>query len=267
MRFSSTATFTFSLMLCLARSEDHHKRAPSGFTGVRGKKSIVEDPKGAIFFEDESDDEDGGGRGEGQQVAIPEVPYQFADRPDGDVSKRAPSMGFVGMRGKKPWAMDPRFYEEDRMPKRAPNGFFGMRGKKDDDADLSYDMEKRVHSGFFGMRGKKDEDPSEPYSFYMSEKRAPSMGFVGMRGRKSYDDTADEFEKRAPSGFFGMRGKKQWGQFALRGKKIPYQFRGKFVGVRGKKTMSNNGNFETEPNYNSDMNTLLMQLLEDEDLH
>lgn len=130
--------------------------------------------------------------------------------------------------------------------------------------DMAYDLEKRIHSGFFGMRGKKENFQQEP-SFYMSEKRAPSMGFVGMRGRKSYDETLDEFEKRAPSGFFGMRGKKQWGQFALRGKKIPYQFRGKFVGVRGKKTMFDGGNVETE-NYNSDINRLLMQLLEDENL-
>lgn len=136
MRFSPTATFTFSLILCLARSEDHHKRAPSGFTGVRGKKSISEDTKNAVFFEEDGEDEEGN-MVDHRQMAVPAVPLQFSGL-GGDVFKRAPSMGFVGMRGKKPWELDSRFYGDDneRLPKRAPNGFFGMRGKKDDDSGL-----------------------------------------------------------------------------------------------------------------------------------
>lgn len=242
MRISSTATFTFSLILCLARSEDHHKRAPSGFTGVRGKKSIVENAKNAIFFEEDSDEDDAN-KVATNQAPLPVASLQYPSGLVGDIDKRAPSMGFVGMRGKKPWSLDPRFYVEDseRLPKRAPNGFFGMRGKKGDDSDSVYDMEKRMSSGFFGMRGKKDDDLAEA-SLYMSGKRAPSMGFVGMRG------------------------KKRWGPFELRGKKIPYQFRGKFVGVRGKKTSYDSGNVETEPYLDSDMNRLLMQLLEDEEM-
>jgi hypothetical protein len=80
------------------------------------------------------------------------------------------------------------------------------------------------------------------------------MGFVGMRGKKEYDELMEE--KRAPSGFFGMRGKKmprQSGFFGMRGKKYPYEFRGKFVGVRGKKASDNP---ESDYYNNVDLNTL-----------
>lgn len=87
------------------------KRAPLGFTGVRGKKSINESPYIDTAFEDTS------------------RPSTLIDD-NVDIEKRAPS-GFMGMRGKKPY--------EEYMPldysmmyyKRAPSGFFGMRGKKD----------------------------------------------------------------------------------------------------------------------------------------
>ncbi|RZB89870.1 hypothetical protein BDFB_012230 [Asbolus verrucosus] len=104
------------------------------------------------------------------------------------------------------------------------------------------------------MRGKKEYDGlSNEYEGYF-DKRAP-MGFVGMRGKKEYDEMMED--KRAPSGFFGMRGKKmprQSGFFGMRGKKYPYEFRGKFVGVRGKKL----SNEVTGPDYynNLDLNTL-----------
>lgn len=82
--------------------------------------------------------------------------------------KKAPQMGFMGMRGKKEDMAD--FWEDD---KRAPaSGFFGMRGKK------------APASGFFGMRGKKG--PSSGF-FGTRGKKGPS-GFLGMRGKK------DDFE-------------------------------------------------------------------------
>ncbi|KAL3272660.1 hypothetical protein HHI36_014125 [Cryptolaemus montrouzieri] len=264
MRVSLTIVFTSTLILCLhlARSEDHHKRVPSGFTGVRGKKSITENSKTSPFYEDDADDESGGNGGS-PQVPIPATGPHFASGIDGELMKRAPSMGFVGMRGKKPWDERDVFdeFDYDSLSKRAPNGFFGMRGKKGDELDsLLYDLEKRMNSGFFGMRGKKEFDFFDTPA-YMSEKRAPSMGFVGMRGRKNYDDSLTDFGKRAPSGFFGMRGKKQWPLFALRGKKIPYQFRSKFVGVRGKKSMFNDDSiFEKESNHDLNMDQLMQRL-------
>lgn len=122
-----------------------------------------------------------------------------------------------------------------------------------------------------GMRGKKDYDIDE------MDKRAPS-GFFGMRGKKNYEVVFDETKRAAPpSGFFGMRGKKQTarsGFFGMRGKKYPYEFRGKFVGVRGKKMSNdvidgdiddNNNNMEedvTRLGQQLDLNQLMLLLTE-----
>lgn len=98
--------------------------------------------------------------------------------------KRAPSQGFMGMRGKK-------FYEDENQNfndfKRAPAaGFFGMRGKKWSDFDDSQsDQLKRAPMGFQGMRGKKDvSDVLSGNLDGIDEKRAPAPGFFGMRGKK-----------------------------------------------------------------------------------
>lgn len=89
--------------------------------------------------------------------------------------KRAPPLGFTGVRGKKSVNESPytdASSEESQatmalddglgMDKRAPSGFFGMRGKKpyEEFAPLDYPMfyYKRAPSGFFGMRGKKEAD-------------------------------------------------------------------------------------------------------------
>lgn len=76
-------------------------------------------------------------------------PNRQTDSDGGGGSKRAPSAGFFGMRGK-------RFnYNDDVLEKRAPsNGFFGMRGKKwvDDLDEFDLGEEKRAPSvGFHGI--------------------------------------------------------------------------------------------------------------------
>nr|QQN72885.1 tachykinin-related peptide precursor variant 2 [Lygus hesperus] len=124
--------------------------------------------------------------------------------PDIEEFKRAPAMGFQGMRGKKDDGLatlsDADFDIEEF--KRAPvMGFQGMRGKK------------APQMGFSAMRGKKED-----YGFWAGEEDHP--GFYDPRGKK------------APSGFFGMRGKKVPSAFfGMRGKKGPSGF----MGVRGKK--------------------------------
>lgn len=83
-----------------------------------------------------------------------------------------------------------------------------------------------------GLRDKKDVS-----SLMSDEKRAPNSGFFGMRGKKAplvntqliFCDFAGLIPKKIifsqqSTGFFGTRGKKG-----------PFEFRGKFVGVRGKK--------------------------------
>ncbi|GLV34461.1 Tachykinin [Carabus blaptoides fortunei] len=202
IRTMSKARLVFPVlvaMLGVTLASDSARRVPSGFQGVRGKKSIQDTYPGDNVIADA-----------GADVTL---------------EKRIPSAGFHGMRGKK-------LYD---LPKRAPMGFMGMRGKK----ELEYvgeDLDKRAPMGFMGMRGKKEyEDEYDTAAevalmnndFYM-DKRAP-MGFMGMRGKKEYTPGMMEEEKRAPmSGFFGMRGKKQPGKsafFGMRGKKFPYELR------------------------------------------
>lgn len=139
--------------------------------------------------------------------------------------------------------------------KRGPSGFMGMRGKKsssplmallmcnydpesndndeDDYIEGGYSNElradKRGPSGFMGMRGKKWNELVD-YMTKMNgggEKRSPKMGFHGMRG------------KRSPASFESKNGNsnQNYGYFSVM-KKVPYEFRGKFVGVRGKKSGS-----------------------------
>lgn len=138
------------------------KKAPSGFLGMRGKKSDEE-----VFGE--------AGYHSDLETLLKRAPSGFL----GMRGKKAPS-GFLGMRGKK-----------------APSGFLGMRGKKlyDDDSEMDAYIQaltamvegeqKRAPSGFLGMRGKKspygvttDEEMEDMASL---DKRAPS-GFLGMRG-------------------------------------------------------------------------------------
>lgn len=80
------------MIVCVTATEDQNKRAPSGFTGVRGKK------------------------------LMPDVAY--VDFKNAFAEKRAP--GFVGM--PFPEAL---YQEPEATYKRAPSGFLGMRGKKD----------------------------------------------------------------------------------------------------------------------------------------
>lgn len=152
--------------------------------------------------------------------------------------KRAPSMGFLGMRGKKENLISD---EDSLFDKRAPSGFLGMRGKKEFVYD---DLDKRISpNSFFGMRGKKQ--PGRSSFFGMRGKKYPyefRSKFIGVRGKKDevpmdvyendlmdnnlgygYNNNLDinelmyllaqtngndfNFDKRkGPSGFLGMRG-------------------------------------------------------------
>ncbi|XP_011702407.1 PREDICTED: tachykinins isoform X1 [Wasmannia auropunctata] len=228
--------------------DDYYKRAPMGFQGMRGKKSLEE-----VLSEIEKRAAMGFYGTRGKKAYVFEYPQ--------DYEKRLLAMGYQGMHDKMK-----EFPAE--WEKRAPMGFQGMRGKKAL-LDEIEELEKRALMGFQGMRGKKD-DFENYVDYYIDpdldfDKRAP-MGFQGMRGKKDTD-------KRAPMGFHGMRGKRSVGQrfepdmdfgtrslseyqglidrrralecqvekrspyryFDMRGKKNPWELRGLFVGVRGKK--------------------------------
>lgn len=271
-------TLTLATVASMVQAEIGNKRIPSGFQGMRGKKSVDyasldENPIPMSTFDRmsliDSIDESRLANLENALLERPDLYYGYQDHVG---FKRAP-MGFQGMRGKKTYLMDtgPSAYaayadmfDDDYLEKRAPSfGFQGMRGKREFEyAPFAY-SDKRAPSGFQGMRGKKSDDEShmldelkksdeadvkaeslsneQPINGYdmgssdnmisVKQRRAQSMGFFGVRGKKM----------PAASSFFGMRGKK--GPYDL----VP--FRGKFVGVRGKKL------FEARPSE--------LQMLED----
>ncbi|XP_065159244.1 tachykinins isoform X2 [Atheta coriaria] len=172
--------------VCLVTGSDSHKRAPSGFTGVRGKKSITDSEYANVEYPAEK-------RVSAGFFGDQQKPF------DGWAEKRVPASGFLGVRGKKD--------SENDFDKRAPSGFLGMRGKKE--FDPYGHLEKRAPSGFLGMRGKKDNEMLDD-----ELKRAPAAGFFGVRGKK----------EPTRASFFGMRGKKYPYEFrgkfvGVRGKK------------------------------------------------
>uniref|UniRef100_A0A6B2E8Z0 Putative conserved secreted protein n=1 Tax=Phlebotomus kandelakii TaxID=1109342 RepID=A0A6B2E8Z0_9DIPT len=203
-------------------SFDSYKRAPSGFLGMRGKKESEHVWPPLEDFQVE------------QEITQPLDEEEQLEQVYSKLDQERELLARLSeMYGLHLWDGD----------KRAPsNGFFGMRGKK-----FADDMDKRAPMGFQGMRGKKWSEMDEEFEEDV-EKRAPQLGFHGMRGKKDVTDVlmAESGEKRAPAaGFFGMRGKKLPGfrisadrrnLFGImKSKKGPYEFRGKFVGVRGKK--------------------------------
>lgn len=106
---STTLSVALAILFIICSGEEHQKRIPSGFTGVRGKKSVsnLEYSSGDVTTSDLK-----------AQNVVSDT-----------VDKRAPS-GFMGMRGKKPFSEWNEFYPEE-LYKRAPSGFMGMRGKKE----------------------------------------------------------------------------------------------------------------------------------------
>lgn len=232
-RACAVLVVTLSLVaVVLCAPEESPKRAPSGFLGVRGKKD-------SAFVSEEA-------YNDVMEKRAPAMGFQGVRGKKDD--KRGPSMGFHGMRGKKDADSRAEFLQELLQDKRAPSmGFMGMRGKKEA-LDFDY-FEKRAPSlGFQGMRGRRDGE-------YLSANR---LGLTGVRGENGVnlegDDyaemssdedleaglqDAEEFSKRAPAanGFFGTRGKKvpANGFFGTRGKKGPSAG---FFAMRGKKAPS-----------------------------
>lgn len=120
--------------------------------------------------------------------------------------------------------------------KRVPSGFMGMRGKK-------YFGFKRAPSGFMGMRGKKNYEEVDGNSIYdedlESELYQELMDERLLMSNLMEDNQMNEMEKRAPSGFMGMRGKKSISNndyFESESKRAPMGFQG----VRGKKSQFEN---------------------------
>lgn len=217
------------------------KRAPSGFMGMRGKK----DDEYSDYVGQDPNFEERGPFKFGKIFGIfRKKPGKFPGMVRVKPNKRFP-LGFTGVRGRK----DLLEFVSDKseMLLDALQRLQEQRGEQNEVAQMDYPfdeefleklerlmelenlakLEKRMPSGFVGMRGKKDFDYSADY--VDEEKRAP-MGFLGMRGKKDVSAQLQAQKRSSLAQLFGIRGKKQPLQ--------PMEFRGKFVGVRGKKNNS-----------------------------
>lgn len=135
---------------------------------MRGKKDTLMDEMQYLMSQREE-----GERLQNERRLLGEFARQYEqfeqtpiDNGGGAPSKRAPSTGFFGMRGKK---FDVERRWGDEAEKRAGGqhfGFVGMRGKKWSDGD-----------------GNPDEDGSDDGEAGMV-KRAPSLGFHGKTQRR-----------------------------------------------------------------------------------
>lgn len=126
------------------------KRAPMGFMGMRGKKNeddityengINHQEYDADFFENLQTE---------RKLLNDYLRSQDENDLESYWNKRAPSQGFVGMRGKK--YFDDEWDDiQDQLDKRAPSqGFVGMRGKKSVNNNDFYYSDKRLPNGFLG---------------------------------------------------------------------------------------------------------------------
>lgn len=175
------------------------KRAPSGFTGMRGKKEFKLTDLSPNGLDWNIDDEN----------SANDVRY-----------KKAPS-GFQGVRGKK---MDQFEYEKSFLDQLFRKLY------QDDDEDLDNTSGYRPNIPLYS-HAYSDNDDWEDNDM---EKRAPS-GFTGMRGKRPLSFPFYG-TKRAPNAFFGVRGKRDFKRSAAEQFQPEFLgFRNKFVGVRGKK--------------------------------
>jgi hypothetical protein len=123
---------------------DYYKRAPLGFSAMRGKKFS------------------------------PDFEPNFSD----DYQARL----FHELQKEREMLANLMEDYYDDKEKRAPHGFSAMRGKKSVNNDDYFDDEKRSPMGFTGVRGKKSSE--FPNFIGMEEKRVPIASFFGMRGKK-----------------------------------------------------------------------------------
>ena len=224
--------------------DGYYKRAPMGFQGMRGKKSLDEileeirkrtvtrfpDPREEYLIDYPEDLAD---RGTWSTV------YQSICDKNEDIA--GASAGFQESRGNR-IILDAL----EELEKRTDMDFHGLRGKKDpfdnyfdysitpsDYEKRAVDLQdsegsesfKRARIGFHGMRGKRDA--AQIYGSNSSNART-TMGYRQGISNRGNELAAYEIDKRSPFRYLGVRGKKN----------PRWEFRGKFVGVRGKKSSS-----------------------------
>ncbi|XP_023159793.1 tachykinins isoform X2 [Drosophila hydei] len=129
---------------------DVEKRAPTGFTGMRGKRPSLSE-------NDPADDED-----DAQEL----------------LEKRAPINSFVGVRGKKD-------VSHQHYKRAALSEAYDVRGKKQRYADFNskFVAVRGKKSALSDGNGGLEENMVLPWVYVIGGKRAPS-GFLGMRGKR-----------------------------------------------------------------------------------
>ncbi|XP_049886062.1 tachykinins-like isoform X2 [Pectinophora gossypiella] len=208
-------------LIYMISAQEVVKRVPQGFVGMRGKKYT--------------------------DIDSAEVEHFF---------KRKPQF-FVGVKGKKSF-LNP--LEQDALNyKRAPMGFVGMRGKKEYLTEDNmyypdgYSYLPKPAGSLIGQIDYSTNDEikhsdtpmlNELITEYLQKLENVNSGEFVSKLPRAVDETSDEhftneIDKRAANihQFFGVRGKKSVHN------KRPYDltFRGKFIGVRGKKDAKYNG--------------------------
>lgn len=134
------------------------------YQGMRGKKDTLIDEMQYLMSQREE-----GERLQNERRLLAEFARQYEqfeqtpiDNGGGAPSKRAPSTGFFGMRGKK-FDDEPEFWDEgEKRAERQRVGFLGMRGKKWSESGDGY---QQNDDGLLDGEGWV--------------KRAPSLGFHG----------------------------------------------------------------------------------------
>ncbi|XP_041633445.1 tachykinins isoform X2 [Drosophila kikkawai] len=135
---------------------DVNKRAPTGFTGMRGKRP-------SFLANDES--------GEGEAEDAMEL-----------LQKRAPVNSFVGVRGKKD-------VSHQHYKRAALSESYDMRGKKQRFADFNSKFvavrgkKSELEADGMGNGESQQQYLVHPWLYLWGDKRAPN-GFLGMRGKR-----------------------------------------------------------------------------------
>ncbi|XP_034488854.1 tachykinins isoform X2 [Drosophila innubila] len=128
---------------------DVGKRAPTGFTGMRGKRPAM---------------------GDSDALGDEEDAMELLE-------KRAPVNSFVGMRGKKD-------VSHQHYKRAALSEAYDVRGKKQRYTDFNNKfVAVRGKKSDLGDDIDIEQNAVQPWDYLIGEKRAPS-GFVGMRGKR-----------------------------------------------------------------------------------
>lgn len=195
-----------------ASSQELNKRSPQGFLGMRGKKYSENDfehffKRRPQFFV--------GVKGKKSLLSQPEVP---------DIYKRAP-MGFVGMRGKKEFNQFSDSGGYDLPPYGSLIGQIDYATNGFDDSTKPIPFLKYLLTEYFQALTNPEENVNLNFDF------------DNQTATENVDFNDIENQSATIPQYYGVREKKS----VQTKRPFDVNFRGKFIGVRGKKDGKANG--------------------------